>query len=34
MAGRSSHMERTCRHYTEDFGLETRSVRFHNISNT
>jgi nucleoside-diphosphate-sugar epimerase len=24
-------MERTCRHYTEDFGLETRSVRFHNI---
>src|SRR6185295_6666536 len=25
------YMERTCRHYTEDFGLETRSVRFHNI---
>src|SRR5579862_8256483 len=24
-------MERTCRHYTEDFGLETRVVRFHNI---
>jgi GDP-D-mannose 3',5'-epimerase len=25
------YMERTCRHYTEDFGLETRTVRFHNI---
>jgi nucleoside-diphosphate-sugar epimerase len=25
------YMERTCRHYTEDFGLDTRSVRFHNI---
>jgi GDP-D-mannose 3',5'-epimerase len=25
------YMERTCRHYTEDFGLETRIVRFHNI---
>jgi nucleoside-diphosphate-sugar epimerase len=25
------YMERTCRHYTEDFGLETRVVRFHNI---
>src|SRR5690349_9920369 len=24
-------MERTCRHYREDFGLETRLVRFHNI---
>ena len=24
-------MERNCRHYTEDFGLETRVVRFHNI---
>lgn len=24
-------MERTCRHYLEDFGLETRTVRFHNI---
>src|SRR5438876_7322243 len=24
-------MERTCRHYCEDFGLETRIVRFHNI---
>ena len=24
-------MERTCRHYREDFGLETRVVRFHNI---
>ena len=23
--------ERVCRHYTEDFGLETRVVRFHNI---
>lgn len=23
--------ERTCRHYREDFGLETRVVRFHNI---
>ena len=23
--------ERQCRHYTEDFGLETRVVRFHNI---
>jgi nucleoside-diphosphate-sugar epimerase len=23
--------ERMCRHYTEDFGLETRTVRFHNI---
>ena len=25
------YMERTCRHYREDFGLETRTVRFHNI---
>jgi GDP-D-mannose 3',5'-epimerase len=25
------YMERTCRHYSEDFGLETRIVRFHNI---
>ncbi|HEV2836442.1 MAG TPA: NAD-dependent epimerase/dehydratase family protein, partial [Pyrinomonadaceae bacterium] len=25
------YMERVCRHYTEDFGLETRVVRFHNI---
>jgi nucleoside-diphosphate-sugar epimerase len=25
------YMERTCRHYTEDFGLETRTVRVHNI---
>jgi GDP-D-mannose 3',5'-epimerase len=25
------YMERTCRHYTEDFGLDTRIVRFHNI---
>jgi nucleoside-diphosphate-sugar epimerase len=25
------YMERTCKHYTEDFGLETRTVRFHNI---
>ena len=24
-------MERICRHYREDFGLETRVVRFHNI---
>ena len=24
-------MERQCRHYYEDFGLETRVVRFHNI---
>jgi nucleoside-diphosphate-sugar epimerase len=24
-------MERVCRHYREDFGLETRIVRFHNI---
>jgi GDP-D-mannose 3',5'-epimerase len=24
-------MERVCRHYYEDFGLETRVVRFHNI---
>ena len=24
-------MERICRHYTEDFGLTTRVVRFHNI---
>jgi nucleoside-diphosphate-sugar epimerase len=24
-------MERQCRHYYEDFGLETRIVRFHNI---
>ena len=23
--------ERQCRHYWEDFGLETRVVRFHNI---
>ncbi|HSB28593.1 MAG TPA: NAD-dependent epimerase/dehydratase family protein, partial [Pyrinomonadaceae bacterium] len=23
--------ERVCRHYTEDFGLDTRVVRFHNI---
>jgi nucleoside-diphosphate-sugar epimerase len=25
------YMERTCRHYREDFGLETRIVRFHNV---
>ena len=25
------YMERICRHYREDFGLETRIVRFHNI---
>jgi GDP-D-mannose 3', 5'-epimerase len=25
------YMERTCRHYTDDFGLDTRVVRFHNI---
>jgi GDP-D-mannose 3', 5'-epimerase len=25
------YMERTCRHYREDFGIETRIVRFHNI---
>jgi GDP-D-mannose 3', 5'-epimerase len=25
------YMERNCRHYQEDFGLETRIVRFHNI---
>jgi GDP-D-mannose 3', 5'-epimerase len=25
------YMERVCRHYREDYGLETRVVRFHNI---
>jgi GDP-D-mannose 3',5'-epimerase len=25
------YMERVCRHYAEDFGVETRVVRFHNI---
>lgn len=25
------YMERVCRHYQEDFGFETRVVRFHNI---
>jgi nucleoside-diphosphate-sugar epimerase len=25
------YMERTCRHYREDFALDTRIVRFHNI---
>jgi nucleoside-diphosphate-sugar epimerase len=25
------YMERVCRHYTEDFGFDTRVVRFHNI---
>jgi nucleoside-diphosphate-sugar epimerase len=25
------YMERTCRHYREDFGVETRIARFHNI---
>jgi len=25
------YMERICRHYAEDFGLDTRVVRFHNI---
>ena len=25
------YMERICRHYTEDFGVDTRVVRFHNI---
>lgn len=25
------YMERVCRHYTDDFGLDTRVVRFHNI---
>ena len=23
--------ERMCRHFTEDFGLETRSIRYHNV---
>ena len=23
--------ERMCRHFTEDFGLETRIVRYHNV---
>ena len=30
-AGRSSSRERLCQHYREDYGLETRIVRFHNI---
>ncbi len=25
------YTERVCRHYADDFGLETRTVRFHNI---
>lgn len=25
------YMERVCRHYREDFGLDTRIVRFHNV---
>jgi nucleoside-diphosphate-sugar epimerase len=25
------YMERVCHHYTQDFGLDTRVVRFHNI---
>lgn len=25
------YMERTCKHYREDFGLDSRIVRFHNI---
>lgn len=25
------YMERVCRHYTDDFGIDTRVVRFHNI---
>jgi nucleoside-diphosphate-sugar epimerase len=25
------YIERVCRHYTEDFGLDTRVARFHNI---
>ena len=25
------YMERSCRHYRDDFGLDTRVVRFHNI---
>ena len=25
------YMERTCKHYREDYGLDTRIVRFHNI---
>src|SRR5438128_1097287 len=25
------YMERNCRHYSEDFGIETRVVRFHSI---
>ena len=25
------YMERVCRHYREDYGMETRVVRFHNI---
>jgi nucleoside-diphosphate-sugar epimerase len=28
------YMERVCRHYAEDFGLDTRVVRFHNIFGT
>ena len=29
--GEALYAERVCRHYTEDFGLDTRVVRFHNI---
>ena len=30
-AGRSCSRERMCRHFREDFGLETRVARFHNV---
>ena len=31
MAGRSCFSERMCRHFREDFGLDTRVARFHNV---
>ena len=31
MVGKKLFSERMCRHFTEDFGLETRVVRYHNV---
>jgi len=31
MAGEKLFSERMCRHFTEDFGLETRVARYHNV---
>ena len=31
MVGKKLFSERMCRHFSEDFGLDTRVVRYHNV---